>query len=93
MPGMSSSTRFICCRADQALPHWLVLVLLSVAPSAENGAFAPAGRAAGVARSIGAQPVSSSCSARSALPPPRSPNSRLAISRRWPLRPRTSWQC
>jgi hypothetical protein len=33
-----------------------------------------------VARSIGAQPVSLSCSARSALPPPRGPNSRLAIS-------------
>jgi hypothetical protein len=35
----------------------------------------------GVARSRAAQPLSSARSARSAFPPPRSPNSRLAASR------------
>ena len=35
----------------------------------------------GVARSIAVHPVSAWCSARSALPPPRRPNRRLAKSR------------
>ena len=35
----------------------------------------------GVARSMAGQPTSASCSACSALPPPRRPNSRLASSR------------